>query len=261
MTLLIQANAKINLDLKILRKLPNGFHQIESTFQSINLSDFLFFEKTKENSFSGTIVCPEIENIVFKAKQILEKQLGKELPCHIHLQKSIPIAAGLGGGSSNAAATLIALNKLYSLNLSQKELAETGTKIGTDVPFFFYGGTCQIKGIGEKVVKTEKSISKFFVLFRPHKRLETKKMYKLHDQTGKTFFELAKKICPDIKKLEEYLKNFPIKEFNLSGSGPTVFAGVDNHKLAQKIAESYQGFNGDIFICQPQNKALNIIKL
>jgi len=119
-SILIQANAKINLDLKILGKLPNGFHQIESTFQSINLSDFLTFEKSKQDNFSGAIICPESQNIIFRAKKILEKVLNKKLPCQIHLQKSIPIAAGLGGGSADAAATLLGLNFLYHLKLSKK---------------------------------------------------------------------------------------------------------------------------------------------
>lgn len=151
--LLIQANAKINLDLKILKRLPNGYHQIESIFQSIDLSDFLLFEKpgtranlgagSKNNQFSGAIVCPEPENIILKAQKTLEELLDKSLPCKIHLQKSIPIAAGLGGGSADGAAVLLALNLLYNLKLSKKELTEIGAKIGADVPFFFYGGTCR----------------------------------------------------------------------------------------------------------------------
>jgi len=294
-TLLIQANAKINLDLRILRKLPNGYHQIKSTFQSIDLADFLLFEKSKKDNLTGAIIypseakakrtafssspslllrkssvgkeerkffdCPESQNIIFRAKNLLEKTINKKLPCRIHLHKAIPIAAGLGGGSADAAATIVALNEIYNLNLPRKELVKIGVEVGADIPFFFYGGTCKIGGIGEKVSKIEKTISNFFVLFRPHKRLETKEMYRLYDKTRKTFFELAKEICPEIKKLERYLQKFPIKEFNLSGSGPTVFAGVNDYELAQKITEGYQDFNGDIFICHPQNKALDIIEL
>jgi len=259
-TLLIQANAKINLDLRILRKLPNGYHQIKSTFQSIDLADFLLFEKSKKDNLTGAIICPESQDIIFRAKNLLEKTINKKLPCRIHLHKAIPIAAGLGGGSADAAAAIVALNEIYNLNLSRKELVKIGAEVGADVPFFFYGGTCKIGGIGEKVSKTKKTISNFFVLFRPHKRLETKEMYRLHDKTGKTFFELAKEICPEIKRLERYLQKFPIKEFNLSGSGPTVFAGVNDYELAQKITEGYQDFNGDIFICHPQEKALDIIE-
>lgn len=258
-SILIQANAKINLDLKILGKLPNGFHQIESTFQSINLSDFLTFEKSKQDNFSGAIICPESQNIIFRAKKILEKVLNKKLPCQIHLQKSIPIAAGLGGGSADAAATLVGLNFLYHLKLSKKELVKIGVKVGADVPFFFCGGICEVEGIGEKVTPIKKKSPKFFVLFRPHRRIETKKMYELYDETGKSFLTLVKEICPDIEKLEKHFSKFGLK-LKMSGSGPTVFSGVNDYNLVKEVIKSYPNFNGDIFICHPQKEALKIWK-
>ena len=259
--ILIQANAKLNLDLKILGKRTDGYHQIKSIFQSVNLSDFLFFEKSKrEDEFTGAIICPKAKNIIFKAKKSLEKTLNRKLPCRIHLQKTIPIAAGLGGGSADAAAVLFALNLLYKLNLSKKALTEIGLKTGADIPFFFYGGTCQVEGIGEKVFPVKKKLPKFFVLFRPHKRLETKMMYELYDKSGKDFLTLAKEFCPDILKVENYLKKFKL-ETKLSGSGPTVFCQTDNYETAKKITENYQRFNGDIFICYPENKALKVLKV
>ena len=259
-TILIQANAKINLNLEILNKLPAGFHQIESVFQSIDLSDFLLLKKSKKDNFTGAVVCPETENIIFKAKKSLEKSLGKPLPCQIHLQKSIPIAAGLGGESADAAATLVGLNFLYNLKLSKKELVKIGVKVGADLPFFFYGGTCRVEGIGEKITPIKRNLPKLFLLFRPHKRLETKKMYELYDKTGKDFFTLAKELCPEIKKLENHFAKFKIK-LKLSGSGPTVFGEINNYKLAKEIIENYQDFNEDIFICRPENKAIKILKL
>ena len=257
-TILIQANAKINLDLKILGKRPDGFHQIESVFQSIDLSDFLLFEKSKKDNLTGAIICLKAENIIFKAKKVLEKTLKKSLPCQIHLQKSIPIAAGLGGGSADAAATLQGLNLLYNLNLSKKELVEIGVKIGADVPFFFYGGTCNIEGIGEKITPIKIGLPRFFVLFRPHKRIEAKKMYELYDKTKKSFLEISRELCPEIKELEGYLSEFKLKP-RLSGSGPTVFCATNNYKSAKKIAEGYSNFNGDVFICHPQSKAIRIL--
>jgi len=257
--ILIQANAKLNLDLKILGKRTNGHHLIKSTFQSINLSDFLFFEKHKKNEFTGAIICPKSENIILKAKKTLERTLNKKLPCRIHLQKTIPISAGLGGGSADAAAILLALNLLYKLNLGRKKLIQIGLMVGADIPFFFYGGTCQVEGIGEKITPIKKKLPKFFVLFRPHKRIETKKMYELYDKTGRDFLILAKEICPDILKIENYLKKFKL-ETKLSGSGPTFFCETNNYETAKKITENYQRFNGDIFICRPENKAIKILK-
>ncbi len=257
-TILIQANAKLNLNLEIVGKRPDGYHLIESTFQSIDLSDFLLFEKTRKNSFTGAIICPESEDIILKAKKSLEKTLNRKLPCRIHLQKTIPIAAGLGGGSADAAATLMALNLLYKLNLSKRELIEIGVSVGADIPFFLYGGTCKVKGIGEIITPVRQKIPKAFVVFRPHKRLETKKMYQLYDETGKNFLALAKELCPDIGKLEEHFSKFGLK-LKMSGSGPTVFSGINDYNLAEEVIKSYQGFNGDIFICHPQNKALKIL--
>jgi 4-diphosphocytidyl-2-C-methyl-D-erythritol kinase len=257
-TVLIQANAKLNLDLKILGKRADNYHLIESNFQSIDLADFLLFEKSKENYFSGAMICPEAENIIFKAKKVLEKTLKKSLPCRIHLQKSIPIAAGLGGGSADAAATLLGLNLLYNLKLSKRKLVEIGAKVGADVPFFFYGGTCLVRGIGEIVTPVKQKLPNFFVIFRPHKRVETKKVYELYDKFGKNFLEINREICPEIKNLEKYFAKFRLKP-KLSGSGPTMFVEINNYQLAKEIAEGYQNFNGDIFICQPQSKALKIL--
>jgi len=261
MAILVEANAKINLELKILGKRPDGFHNIKSIFQSVSVSDFLLLEKTKKGMFLGAINCPAREEIILKAKNILEKSLGKELPCRIYLHKVIPIAAGMGGGSADAAATLVGLNELYELNLSKEKLIEAAKQIGSDVPFFIFGGTCLVEGAGEKISPIKKEVSEFFVIFRPHKRLETKKMYQLHDETGNSFFELAKEICPDIEILEKKIKKFPVSGFGLSGKGPTIFCGTKRYETAQKIAGCYPAFNGDIFICQPTKEALHIVNL
>lgn len=258
-SILVQANAKINLDLKILGKKGDGFHLIESTFQSIDLADFLLIEKAQRDEFIGAKICPDSQNIVFRAKRALQKLACKRFPCRIHLQKVIPISAGLGGGSADAAALLFGLNELYGLKLSQKELVEIGLKVGADVPFFFYGGTCKITGVGEKIKQIKKMLPDFFVLFRPHKRIETKKMYQLYDKTGKDFLSLAKGICPEIENLEKYFSKFNLN-LKMSGSGPTVFGQTNDYRSAKKIAEGYPRFNGDIFICCPQNKGIRIIK-
>jgi len=258
---LIQANAKLNLDFRILGKRADGYHKIKSTIQSIDLSDFLLYRKSKQDEFAGAVVCPQSQNIIFQAKRTLEETLNRKLPCQIHLQKSIPIAAGLGGGSADAAATLVGLNLIYNLRLSKRDLVKIGIKIGADLPFFFYGGTCKVGGIGEIITPVTQKLPKSFVIFRPHKRIETKKMYELYDQTGNSFLEIIREVCPEVKKLEKYLNNFGIKKWSLSGSGPTIFCGVSRYNLAQKIAEGYQNFNGDIFICHPQNKALSLIEI
>lgn len=259
MSIIIQANAKINLNFNILKTRTDGYHEIDSIVQSIDLPDFLFFSKNKQTQITGAIVCPNNQNIILKAQKLLERMVNKKLPCKIHLVKSIPISAGLGGGSADAAATLTALNLLYNLKFSKNKLAKIGVKIGADIPFFLYGGTCRVGGIGEKVTTTKVKVPNFFVLFRPHKRIETKMMYELYDKTGNNFLEICKTICPDIEKLEKYFDKFNLRLY-LSGSGPTVFCKTNNYRLAKIIAEGYKDFNGDIFICQPQKEALRIWK-
>jgi len=260
--MLIQANAKLNLSFKILGKLPSGYHQIESIMQSIDLADFLYFKRAKKTYLTGSIVCEEENQLILKAKGILEETSGRKLPCQIHLQKSIPISAGLGGGSCDAAATLVALNKLYNLNFSKEKLRKLAIKIGSDVPFFLYGGRCKVEGIGEKVTPIRKLQSKdeyssnFYVIARPHKRIETKMMYELYKKTGKSFLKLAQEICPDVEKLYNFFKKFEPKQVNLSGSGPTVFCGVDNYESAQNIVKELGSFNGDVFISRPQKRAI-----
>ncbi len=257
-SILIQANAKININLEILNKRDDGYHNINSIFQSVNLSDFLLIEKNK-NYLSGAIICSDSDNIIIKTQRLLEKRVNKKLPCQIHLQKTIPISAGLGGGSSNAAAVLVGLNLLYNLKLTKKELSQIGIEIGADVPFFIHGGTCQVSGKGEIIKKIKIKLPKFFILFRPHKRIETKMMFQLHEKTGKDFLTICKEVCPEIKTLTKYFNKFNLK-LNLSGSGPTVFCETNSYQLAKKVSENYPSFNGDIFICHPQKEAIKIIK-
>lgn len=260
--MLIKTYAKINLNFKILSKLPNNYHKISSIFQAVDLYDLLTISKQpKGYQLSGSIICPTEENLITKAKERLENYIGKELPCRVHLIKSIPISAGLGGGSSNAAATLIGLNKIYSLHLNLNKLTGIGLKVGSDVPFFISNyGTALVKGIGEKVKPLKRNISKFYVLARTHKRINTTHMYKKHDKTKKTFFELAQESCSDIKKLYNYFSQIS-NECSMSGSGPTVFAGFSDYNKAAKSIEDFgvEKFNGDFFISKPVAKTYKIM--
>lgn len=313
----IKAFAKINLTLDILDKLPNGYHQIRSVFQAVNLYDIISItriansgqtrnnaeqtqigakenlilspakrdEESRESFYlTGSVVCPLKDNLITKAKEALENFTGKSLPCKIHLIKNIPISAGLGGGSSDTAATLIGLNKLFSLNLGLKQLAKIGLVIGSDVPFFLYGkGAALVEGIGDKIKPIRRDSGEYinfprksafrrhksaiytskadvYILARPHKRISTAEIYSLFDKRGKTFFELAKEICPDVGKLYDYFAPFS-KACRMSGTGPTIFAGFDSYGKAVKSIENFgvEKFNGDFFVCEPSDKTFEIV--
>jgi 4-diphosphocytidyl-2-C-methyl-D-erythritol kinase len=172
------APAKINLTLEIINKRDDGFHEINSVMQTIDLCDLLTFH---ENSWIQLI--PEyhnlpnmdsltlnndnnylIQNLVYRSAEILKKETGYKAGAVIQLKKNIPSAAGLGGGSSDAAATLRGLNRLWKLNLSDEELAEIGAQVGSDVPFFIYGGTCYVTGRGEVVKKISAIKNKWLII-------------------------------------------------------------------------------------------------
>ncbi len=145
--------AKINLFFRVLRKREDGFHEIASLYQAIDLCDTLHFSLSKEDLFtcSDPALSMDAQNLVCKALKLFREKTGRFDPVAIHLEKKIPMQAGLGGGSSNAATTLFALNQLFSTNLSQEDLTELGSVLGSDVPFFFSIGTAYCTGRGERL--------------------------------------------------------------------------------------------------------------
>jgi 4-diphosphocytidyl-2-C-methyl-D-erythritol kinase len=255
----IRAYAKINLTLEILGKLSNGYHKINSIFQAINLHDTLLIFKTK-NGFclDSSVNCHDEDNLITKAWEKMEYFVERSLPCRIHLSKNIPESAGLGGGSSDAAATLIGLNNLFKLSLNLKQLSRIGAQIGKDVPFFIYNvGTALVNGIGEKIKESDRNPSNFYVLAKPNQEISTSEIYSLFDQynKSKSFYELAQEICPSIKKLYSYFS--PIsKECAMSGTGPTIFAGFDFYEDALEAKDNFNDatFKGNFYICRPSKK-------
>jgi len=158
LTLKVSSYAKINIGLRILGKRPDGYHEIETIFQQISLKD-----EIEITSLQDDIVlectdqnCPrDYSNLAYKAARLLKDEIHKSVGCSIKLFKRIPIGAGLGGGSSNAATVLKALNELWDVHLPQDELVRIAEKIGSDVPFFIYGGTCIGQGRGEILTPIE----------------------------------------------------------------------------------------------------------
>src|SRR4030043_1892880 len=147
------APAKINLVLEVLSKRADGYHEIRSLIQAINLCDVFSFELADETSFECTEPSLQTsDSLVVQAAELLRKVGGYNKGAKIKLEKRIPWGAGLGGGSSDAAATLSALNRLWNLKLTISDLIEPAARLGSDVPFFIYGGTALIEGRGERVM-------------------------------------------------------------------------------------------------------------
>ncbi|UNC90693.1 4-(cytidine 5'-diphospho)-2-C-methyl-D-erythritol kinase [Candidatus Contubernalis alkaliaceticus] len=149
------ARAKINLSLDVLAKRPDGYHQVEMVMQSIELADMLTFTFRKGSEVLFTCshlkVPSDDSNIIMKAVRRIREETGTNKGVSIHLEKRIPVAAGLAGGSTDAAAALLALNTLWDLGLSGDKLLEIGAELGADIPFCMKGGTCLARGKGEEL--------------------------------------------------------------------------------------------------------------
>ena len=251
----IKAFAKINLSLDILDKRDDGYHNLSSVFQAVSLYDVLGIKKTKTGfALTGTLVCDISDNLITKAHREIERYTKKKLPCQIHLIKAMPTAAGVGGGSSDAGAILVGLNKLFNLKLTKRELVEIALRIGSDVPYFVSGfGRAKVEGRGGVVKRGSGNPANFYILARPHKRISTKEVFKKHEETGSSFLSIARGMCPNIKKLIKHFEKSS-KKIGMSGSGPTVFAGYSSYAKAKKAMEDYgvMRFDGDFFIVSPE---------
>lgn len=266
------APAKINLTLEILKKRNDGYHEIKSVMQTINLCDCLTIWEHEwiqvvpeySNLPEGDVL-PNYDNfnnfsdnLVFKAAETLKKVTGFKGGAVIQLKKTIPSCAGLGGGSSDAAATLKGLNKLWKLNLSRDELAKIGSLIGSDIPFFIYGGTCLAMGRGEIIENIISLQKKWLILILLPLKIEqkTKKLYSFINSENYSSGNFTSKFIRNINNgnedhifnvfeaiyinifkeynyyLEKLLK-LTGKIFHLSGSGPTVFSISDSEEEAK----------------------------
>lgn len=166
--LTLKAYAKVNLVLEVIGRRGDGYHKVAGIMQAIGLHDILTFEAADHTRFS----CSEPglqtgDNLVYRAVRALCEATGETAGAGITLEKKIPLAAGLGGGSSDAAAVLKGLNRLWGLGLAVEKLAEIAAGIGSDVPFFIYGGTCLAQGRGEKITPLPDMERAWFVLLKP----------------------------------------------------------------------------------------------
>lgn len=181
--MLFKANCKLNLHLQVTSKREDGYHNIESIFTEIPFYDELTIEATNTDQVlfaeSGLKIPPCKENICITAANLLKNKAGKGVGCKIMLNKYIPTGAGLGGGSSDAAAVLKALNQLWNLNINTSELQEIAVKVGADVPFFIEGGSALVTGIGDVLKPIKSPLKKgYIVLINNGIHISTEKAYK-----------------------------------------------------------------------------------
>ena len=265
----INAMAKINLGLDVLRRRENGYHDVKMIMQTVNIYDTLDFVKLQESKIvvkTDTMELPTDENnLIYKAAKLLFEKCGVIEGVEITLTKRIPIAAGMAGGSTDAAAALVGINALFDLNLSMDELKEIGVKIGADVPYCIEGGTALSEGIGEILTKLPDAPDCFVVVAKPEISVSTKYVYEnLHANELKYHPDIdgmveairendLDGVCrrmenvletvtetkyPVISELKKLLKDAGAENSLMSGSGPTVFAIFKEEEIANRALEA-----------------------
>jgi 4-diphosphocytidyl-2-C-methyl-D-erythritol kinase len=258
----VRTPAKINLFLRVLGLRPDGYHDIETLFQAIELYDELEIGESAKSTRLEVPGYPELEteeNLVLQAHRWLERQTKRNLPCRIILKKRIPIAAGLGGGSSNAAAALLGIRAVFELDLSDENLHVAARSLGADVAFFLTGGTALGEGIGDQLSEIAVSTDYGLILANPGFSVSTRVIYaefdrtltmgRAHDSLTEVLREsvraedllyndlqpVAMALHPEIEEIAEELERAGARKALMSGSGPTVFgiADADPDQLRQ----------------------------
>ena len=246
----IKAPAKLNLHLQVVSRRDDGFHNLRTLFTYINLYDYLSFKETK-NKIELQEVIPIKDNIILKAAEILKEKTNCSKGVQISIEKNIPLQKGLGGGSSNAAATLLALNVLWDTGLTKSELLKLSLELGSDVPFFVFGHSAWAEGRGEKLSKINCK-EEWHLLFMPKAEISTKEAfeqlplltsnsYSYEDYCSKggfnTFEKWARESYEEIDKIFIKLKN--IGKAHLSGTGSSVFISFKKKEIAEEVMKEF----------------------
>ena len=265
----LRALAKINLGLDILRKREDGYHEVRMIMQTIQMYDVLEMKRVRKPGISLSVnysyIPNDERNLVYKAAKLLMDEFQVKGGVDIHLEKFIPVAAGMAGGSSDAAAAMIGVNRLFQLGLSVKDLMERGVKIGADVPYCLLRGTALAEGIGDKlralpacpdcyvlIGKPGISVSTKFVYenlhaneLKSHPRIDEMldaiqwhNLYKMADLMENVLETVTIPQYPIIEEIKNHMKEHGALNAMMSGSGPTVFGLFDDKTLAEQACEA-----------------------
>jgi len=238
--MIVKSPAKINIGLNIVSKRDDGFHNLETIFYPLNIFDEIRFTKSDRFSFASNDenLNKEKSNLIIKAKEELERISGKELLVHIYLNKNIPIGAGLGGGSSNAASTLTGLNNFFDLQINKEILLQAALKLGSDVPFFLNPVPSFAESRGEKLYPINLIIDKNILIVNPGIHVSTKCAFSLikPKQPEKSL----KKIIKQVKISFDELKEIATNDFE-----EIVF---EKHQVIKNVKQDLIGFCADFAI-------------
>ena len=275
----IKAYAKINISLDIVGKRESdGYHLLKMIMQNIDLYDEISIEKQKEDitiSCNKSYVPTDSRNLAYKAASLFKETYNIEDGVHIDIVKNIPVSAGLAGGSTDAAAVLKLMNKIFKVNASNEELMALGLKLGADIPYCINGGTALCEGIGEKITTLAPFKDKILVLVKPSFGVSTKEVYKafnldrvrLHPKTENLIEAMEQdNLYYVANNMKNLLENVTLRKHNIlikikedmnrygavgsmmSGSGPSVFAFFDDMLKAQRCYEKMKENHREVFL-------------
>ena len=251
----VPSPSKLNLFLHITGRRPDGYHELQSIFQLIDLCDWLEFEQTADEQIQieGLASVDLEQNLIYRATQMLKPYAKAYSGLKIRLEKNIPMGAGLGGGSSNAATTLIVVNQLWDCGLKIEQMAELGVKLGADVPIFVHGRNAWAEGIGEHLTFIDLDQKQFIVL-KPDCFISTQLLFSQKTLTrdtksskfcayqitpsdfGNNFEPLARSLYPEVNEAMQYLDQFGVAK--LTGTGACVFIEVTEDMNVIDILEN-----------------------
>jgi 4-diphosphocytidyl-2-C-methyl-D-erythritol kinase len=273
-----KAPAKINLLLDVLRKRDDGYHEVEMVMTMVDLADRLEMQELPRDTImitsqAGYIPLDE-KNLAFQAAKLIKERYGVRTGVYIHLDKRIPVAAGLAGGSSDAAAALRGLNRLWRLGLTDEELQKLGAELGSDVPFCMTGGTAIARGRGEKLEPIAGPPPCWVVLAKPPIHVSTQDIYgklkvqeiknhpslpdmlqairnrsfaELCSSLGNVLEEVTMRLYPEVRQIRECMQRLGADGVLMSGSGPTVFGLVQKQSKVARIYNGLRGFCKEVY--------------
>lgn len=262
----IKSFAKINIGLNIISKRDDGFHNLQTIFFPLLLHDIITIKKSESFSFDSNdyLLAEDKRNLIIRAHKLIEQTSRSKINCHIHLQKNIPIGAGLGGGSSNAASVLNALNELFSLNIEHSKLKELALELGSDVPLFLEKLPAYAESRGEIIFPIKISVSGFLLIVNPGIHISTKwafgkitpkepkvslkdlikdgeiKFDDLIKHATNDFEQIVLKDYPQIEEIKTRMRNFDSKLSLMTGTGSTVFGFFDDEEATYQAEQFFK---------------------
>lgn len=278
MEIIEKAPAKINLGLDILGKRPDGLHELSMVMASIDLADRLYLEEIAEDKIvietNKAFLPTDKKNHVYEALELVKNRFQIQTGLHVKIQKNIPVAAGLGGGSTDSAAALRAINRLWSLNLTTAELAQLGAEVGSDVPYCVYGKTSLVEGFGEKITVLPPMPQCWVVVVKPRMSVSTRTVFsqivmdQLHhpdipalvaaieandyqamtENLGNSMEAVTIKKHPIIQQIKDRMVKYGADAAMMSGSGPTVYGLCHKYSRAQHVMNALKGFCDEVYL-------------